>query len=585
MDGFPAGLRVLVVDDDPTWIKILEKMLKKCSYEVTTCCKATDALNMLRERKDRFDIVISDVYMPDMDGFKLLEQVGLEMDLPVIMMSVDGETSRVMKGVQHGACDYLLKPIRMKELRNIWQHVYRKKINEVKEIESQDHESNEGTQITRRGLNDFEYDLLLCGSDLNSTKKRKELGNEEHGDQDFSNNASALKKARVVWSVDLHQKFVNAVNHIGFDKVGPKKILDLMNIPGLTRENVASHLQKYRLYLSRLQRQSESNTAFCGIKQSDFSSKDHPGKFGLQSSTITQHNSPNSFGYSSKISIVQDAVPEIPEDELKNMVSFLPITDAKNSIKDDVPVAQKFNTVPQQGVVLPFGGMVSDDCTSFESTRSQQQSWSEESPVVQLMHHLKQDHELHLPLKGCPHPPLHGQQHHFQVDPVQTAASANSRTGSSQKAGHSEINPLYAENENNHVRISSPIACGIDTFPSQLEQNIVNQQRFGEIPVSSATSSTKNQDLDRNCTNNWEYSQSLTSKSRSSSISSEDNLPLISLQSYGSFEDVPLDNVDLFYLSDSSTITDLQSYVYDGLRFDYDDQCDSMEYPITEDMF
>ena len=51
---------------------------------VTTCCLARDALNMLRERKDGFDIVISDVNMPDMDGFKLLEHVGLEMDLPVI---------------------------------------------------------------------------------------------------------------------------------------------------------------------------------------------------------------------------------------------------------------------------------------------------------------------------------------------------------------------------------------------------------------------------------------------------------------------------------------------------------------------
>ena len=40
-DVFPAGLRVLVVDDDPTWLKILEKMLKKCSYEgmyfITNC--------------------------------------------------------------------------------------------------------------------------------------------------------------------------------------------------------------------------------------------------------------------------------------------------------------------------------------------------------------------------------------------------------------------------------------------------------------------------------------------------------------------------------------------------------------------
>ena len=49
-------------------------------------------------------------------------------------MSVDGETRRVMKGVQHGACDYLLKPIRMKELRNIWQHVFRKRMHEARKF-------------------------------------------------------------------------------------------------------------------------------------------------------------------------------------------------------------------------------------------------------------------------------------------------------------------------------------------------------------------------------------------------------------------------------------------------------------------
>lgn len=51
---------------------------------MTTCCLARHALSLLRERKDGYDIVISDVNMPDMDGFKLLEHVGLEMDLPVI---------------------------------------------------------------------------------------------------------------------------------------------------------------------------------------------------------------------------------------------------------------------------------------------------------------------------------------------------------------------------------------------------------------------------------------------------------------------------------------------------------------------
>ncbi|GAU15052.1 hypothetical protein TSUD_07900 [Trifolium subterraneum] len=103
-DKFPIGMRVLAVDDDRTCLKILEKLLLKCQYHVTTAQNAITALNMLRENKSNFDLVISNVHMPDMDGFKLLELIGLEMDLPVIMFSANDDPKMVLKGITH-ACD------------------------------------------------------------------------------------------------------------------------------------------------------------------------------------------------------------------------------------------------------------------------------------------------------------------------------------------------------------------------------------------------------------------------------------------------------------------------------------------------
>ncbi|KAH9766055.1 Two-component response regulator ARR2 [Citrus sinensis] len=279
-DQFPAGLRVLVVDDDPTCLRILEKMLRTCLYEVTKCNRAEIALDMLRTNKNGYDIVISEVHMPDMDGFKLLEQVGLEMDLPVIMMSADDSKQVVMKGVTHGACDYLIKPVRIEALKNIWQHVVRKRKNEWKDLE----QSGSVEERDRQPKPSEEADYSSSANEGNwRTSKRRKDEEEEMEERD---DTSTLKKPRVVWSVELHQQFVSAVNHLGIDKYSfvygssqyitftfpipvavfrtyafalmytteavPKKILELMNVPGLTRENVASHLQKYRLYLTRL---------------------------------------------------------------------------------------------------------------------------------------------------------------------------------------------------------------------------------------------------------------------------------------------------------------------------------------------
>ncbi|XP_017227759.2 two-component response regulator ARR12 [Daucus carota subsp. sativus] len=250
-EQFPVGMRVLAVDDDPTCLRLLDTLLRRCQYNVTTTSQAVVALQMLRENKNKFDLVISDVHMPDMDGFKLLELVGLEMDLPVIMLSAYGDTELVMKGISHGACDYLLKPIRIEELKNIWQHVIRRKKLEPKDSKNSDKpcvdsgDSREGFQ----GIGEPE-------PNGKNNRKRKDQNEDDDEERDENgqndDDPSMQKKPRVVWSVELHRKFVAAVNQLGLDKAVPKRILDLMNVENLSRENVASHLQKYRLYLKRI---------------------------------------------------------------------------------------------------------------------------------------------------------------------------------------------------------------------------------------------------------------------------------------------------------------------------------------------
>ncbi|XP_076904486.1 two-component response regulator ARR2-like isoform X1 [Bidens hawaiensis] len=246
-EKFPAGLRVLVVDDDPTCLVILEKMLKKCNYEVTICNRAEIGLSLLRENKSGYDVVLSDVHMPDMNGFKLLECIGLEMDLPVIMMSADDSSNVVMKGVTHGACDYLIKPVRFEALRNIWQHVVRRRKNEWKDFEPLT--SADDVDQHQKVPEDVDYTSSANeGNNWKNTKRRK----DDEDESEERDESCSSKKPRVVWSVDLHQQFMAAVNQLGLDKAVPKKILELMNVPGISRENVASHLQKYRLYLKRL---------------------------------------------------------------------------------------------------------------------------------------------------------------------------------------------------------------------------------------------------------------------------------------------------------------------------------------------
>ncbi|KAJ7567186.1 hypothetical protein O6H91_02G135700 [Diphasiastrum complanatum] len=99
-------------------------------------------------------------------------------------------------------------------------------------------------------------------SDISSKKGQNQVDGMDLDEADLPGGAETsgeemgartLKRPRLVWTPQLHKRFVDAVAHLGIKNAVPKTIMQLMNVEGLTRENVASHLQKYRLYLKRVQ--------------------------------------------------------------------------------------------------------------------------------------------------------------------------------------------------------------------------------------------------------------------------------------------------------------------------------------------
>ena len=119
-----------------------------------------------------------------------------------------------MRSVTHGACDYLIKPVQMKELKNIWQHVIRKKKYECKEKDMEQFGSMEERDWQHKPTDDAEYSSSAYVGNWRSSRKRE----EDEDDGDDKDDSSTLKK-RVIWSIELHQLFVTAVNQLGIDSM------------------------------------------------------------------------------------------------------------------------------------------------------------------------------------------------------------------------------------------------------------------------------------------------------------------------------------------------------------------------------
>ncbi len=108
--------RVLVVDDAPELRRALRRVLVQGGFEVTVAERGSSAIALVKQSD--FELIVSDVRMPDMDGIELLRLVHeFDQDLPVLLISGEPDLATALKAVEFGAFEYVQKPVDFEKLR------------------------------------------------------------------------------------------------------------------------------------------------------------------------------------------------------------------------------------------------------------------------------------------------------------------------------------------------------------------------------------------------------------------------------------------------------------------------------------
>ncbi|HOP06940.1 MAG TPA: response regulator [candidate division Zixibacteria bacterium] len=106
---------IMIVDDSPTLVKFVAFSLKQSGYEVITACDGMDAVEKLSNQGGRVDLVITDLNMPNLDGYGLISTLRaneMHRETPIIILSSESEDSDIDRGMEVGATSYLVKPFK-----------------------------------------------------------------------------------------------------------------------------------------------------------------------------------------------------------------------------------------------------------------------------------------------------------------------------------------------------------------------------------------------------------------------------------------------------------------------------------------
>ncbi len=106
--------RVLIVDDEPRYLRLLEANLRTENYEVVTAQDGQQAIDIFSSQP--IDLILLDVMMPRLDGFATCQRIREFSNVPIVILTAKGEEQDRVRGLDLGADDYLVKPFSATEL-------------------------------------------------------------------------------------------------------------------------------------------------------------------------------------------------------------------------------------------------------------------------------------------------------------------------------------------------------------------------------------------------------------------------------------------------------------------------------------
>lgn len=158
--------RVLIVDDNPDIREVLGTYAAKEGFEPITAKDGFEALDLFRKTSPA--VILLDVMMPGMDGFRVCERIRSESDVPIILITAKGEDYERVMGLDIGADDYIVKPFNANEVmarvRAVLRRMARVEQKEEKKILS----------ISNLTINIESYSVYVGAEKLPLTKKEVE---------------------------------------------------------------------------------------------------------------------------------------------------------------------------------------------------------------------------------------------------------------------------------------------------------------------------------------------------------------------------------------------------------------------------